>query len=116
MILHEADDEVLILGQATPRAKLEDGKRIRVARPPTHFGEVNLILRSRVADGVIEAGVEANFRRRPSFLIVRFRHPKKAVIREVSVNRRPWMAFEPDREWVRLPHPEAVRYFIEARY
>ena len=38
--------EGLIIGQAVPRAWLEEGKRIVVTKAPTHFGSVNLQIAS----------------------------------------------------------------------
>ena len=40
MLIRELDDETLVLGQATPRRWLEDGKRIEVKRAPTWFGNI----------------------------------------------------------------------------
>ena len=39
MLIHERDDGALVLGQATPRAWLADGKKIVVERAPTYYGD-----------------------------------------------------------------------------
>lgn len=116
LIVREREDDSLIIGQATPRAWLADGRRIRVERAPTYFGEVNLLLESRASAGAIAATVEWTPRRRPTALLVRLRHPDRAPLRRVAVNGQPWNDFARDLEWVRIPDPRENRYRIEARY
>lgn len=43
--------DVLRLAYATPRAWLEDGKKIRVDRAPTSFGDISFEIRPKLADG-----------------------------------------------------------------
>ena len=116
LIVREREDDSLILGQATPRAWLADGRRIRVERAPTYFGQVNLLLESRAAAGSITATLDWTPRRRPTTLLVRLRHPDRAPLRSVAVNGQPWNDFARDLEWVRIPDPRENRYRIEARY
>ena len=44
MLIHEADDELHLLA-AVPDGWLAQGREIRVERAPTHFGEMNLLVR-----------------------------------------------------------------------
>ncbi len=71
--------DALQVGQATPRAWLEDGKRILIERAPTSFGPVNVRISSSAATGTIHAEVEFLSNRRPHTLQVRLRHPAKRL-------------------------------------
>ena len=54
MLIHETEDELHLLA-AVPDGWLAPGKEIRVERAPTHFGEVNLLVRGTTK------GVEIRF-------------------------------------------------------
>ncbi|KKK68853.1 hypothetical protein LCGC14_2939890, partial [marine sediment metagenome] len=54
MIVHEMGDELHLLS-AVPDWWLGEGKEIRIQRAPTHFGEVNLVIRGK------KNGVEVKF-------------------------------------------------------
>src|SRR6516164_4789867 len=58
MLLREVDDRTLLVGQAPPRAWLEDGKQIEVERAPTYFGPVSCRIESQAAGGRISATVD----------------------------------------------------------
>jgi hypothetical protein len=116
MLIHEQDDDTLLLLQATPRKWLEDGKEIRVERAPTYFGPLNLSATTLAAAGELHATVELASRKRPQALLVRLRHPDAKRMREVTVNGRIWMDFDPRQEWVRIAAPNEDRYEIVARY
>ena len=47
MLVHERDDDVLVLAQATPRAWLRDGQKIELERVPTYYGEISATFESR---------------------------------------------------------------------
>ncbi|MGH7447419.1 MAG: hypothetical protein ACRELT_07650, partial [Longimicrobiales bacterium] len=110
MLVHERDDDALLLAQATPRAWLEDGKRIELQRVPTYYGQVSMTIESRAQSGEITAVVRMPDPGRPRTLLVRFRHPDGKRIRSVSVNGRPWQDFDTSSDWVRLPNPGEARY------
>ena len=38
MLIHERDDDTLVIAQATPRAWMQDGQKIELERVPTYFG------------------------------------------------------------------------------
>jgi hypothetical protein len=116
MLIHERDDGSLVLGLATPRAWLGDGKKIEVERAPTHFGLVSMRIESKSATGRISAEVDTPERTRPKALLVRLRHPDGKVMRSVTVNGKAWTDFSPQSEWVTIPNPEPGRYLVDARY
>ncbi len=92
----------LWLARATPRAWLEQGKKITVKNAPTHFGTVGYEIVSDADQGTISATVQLPTRTAPPAVILRLRHPKAAPIRSVSVNGRPWNGFDPDKETITL--------------
>ncbi len=116
MLIHERSDGDLVLGLATPRAWLARGKRIEVERAPTYFGDLSMTIDSSAAPERITAVVEMPARREPRELLVRLRHPDAKRMRSVTVNGRNWADFNTEKEWVRIPHPAAGRYTIEADY
>ncbi len=116
MLIHERDDDTLLLFQATPRKWLKEGNRISVQRAPTYYGPLSLTLESRAATGEISATIEMPSRRRPASLLVRLRHPTGRPLRSVSVNRKTWTDFDAAKEWVRIPNPAETSYTILGRY
>jgi hypothetical protein len=96
------DGEVLWVVRATPRAWLEQGKRISVKHAPTHFGTVGYEIRSDVDHGKITAKIDLPARETPKAVLLRLRHPKAAQIKRVAVNGLPWEKFDRNREVVRL--------------
>jgi len=117
MLVNElSSDGSLFIGQATPRAWLADGKRISVTGAPTYFGPVNLQITSAAATGRITAKVEFTSARRPSSVLVRFRHPQRQPMRSVSVNGKDWTEFDAAKEWVRISSPRENQYTVVARY
>jgi len=101
MLVMEEGDR-LWLGRATPRAWLEQGKKITVERAPTHFGTVAYQIVSSVDDGTIKATVSMPSRGGQEAVLLRFRHPRAAPIKRVTVNGRAWEQFDKDKEVIRL--------------
>jgi hypothetical protein len=116
MLVHERDDNSLLLLQAAPRKWFEHGKQIRLERVPTYYGKLNLTLESEAGTGQMTATLDLPGRQRPSSLLLRLRHPQAKPIRSVRVNDQIWTDFDPEKEWIRLANPEANRYRIIARY
>jgi hypothetical protein len=116
MLVREADDDTLLLGQAAPRRWLEDGKRIQVQKAPTWFGDASYEIDSHTNSGTISATVHLEARRTPANLIIRLRHPEEKKIHSVKINGNAWKDFDSTQEWVRIPHPENKTYSIEATY
>lgn len=101
--------------RATPRAWLEQGKKISVKDAPTCFGPFAYTIVSDVEHGKINAEIEMPSRRPPHSVILRLRHPASAPIKGVTVNGRVWRDFDPAKEVVRLHGVHgAVR--VEAAY
>ena len=105
----------LWLARATPRAWLEQGKKIRVAGAPTYFGPVSYEIVSDVDHGKLRATIEVPSRRAPGAVLLRLRHPQSAPMKAVTVNGKPWRQFEPDKELVRLEGLKAT-VLVEALY
>jgi hypothetical protein len=116
LLIRERDDDTLLLGQATPRAWLENGKRIEVKRAPTHYGPISFAIESRADSGEITATIELSERKPPAALLVRFRHPQAKPIRSVSVDGQDWTDFDVGKEWVRIARPTQSRYIIHTRH
>ena len=100
LVMEEGD--WLWLGRATPRAWLEQGKKITVESAPTHFGTVAYQIVSSVDDGKIKATVAMPSRGGQKAVLLRFRHPRAAPIQRVTVNGQAWEQFDKDKEIIRL--------------
>jgi hypothetical protein len=116
MLVHEWDNNTLLLGQATPRKWLEDGKRIEIERAPTYFGNVSVVIESQAGSGRITASVQAPERNRPAAILVRLRHPQATQLKSVTVNGQNWTDFDKQKEWVRIEKPTQSTYKIVAQY
>jgi hypothetical protein len=113
LVMEEGD--TLWLARATPRAWLEQGKRIAVSSAPTNFGTTAYEIVSNVDSGKITATVELPSRNPPKTVLLRLRHPQAAAIRGVTVNGQPWTDFDPAKELIRLRGLQG-RVQVEARY
>ena len=102
MMLVMEEGDVLWLARATPRAWLEQGKRIAVRNAPTHFGPVGYEVVSDVEHGRLEATVTLPSRNPPREVVLVLRHPASAAIAAVKVNGKDWTDFDAARGWVRL--------------
>jgi hypothetical protein len=116
MLIHELDDDSLLLAQATPRKWLQDGQTIEVERAPTYYGQLSATIESQVRSGRILARIQMPERGRPKALLVRFRHPEAKSMRSVTVNGSDSKAFDVQKEWVRIENPDTARYEIIANY
>jgi hypothetical protein len=116
MLIHELDNDTLLLAQATPRAWLADGKKIEIERAPTYYGKMSMTIESHADSGRIVAEIEMPDRKPPTVLLVRFRHPQRKAVRSVTVNGRTWSDFDIQKEWVRIENPNQRHYSISARY
>ena len=116
MLIHELDDDTLLLLQATPRKWLEDGKTIEVERAPTHYGILSMKINSQAASDKLLAQIDMPDRRHPHILLVRLRHPTGKPIKSITVNGRDWADFDVKKEWLRIKNPDRPRYSIVAGY
>ena len=105
MLIHETDEDTLLLLQAVPRAWLKPNNQIVVERAPTYYGPVTLRVQSLAATGEIKATVDLSEQKRPAQLLVRFRHPDQKPLRAVRVNGKTWLDFDREKEWVRIQRP-----------
>jgi hypothetical protein len=115
MLIRETDEDILFLGQATPRRWLERGKQIVVERAPTRYGDLHLRI-AHESGGVIAAEIDTPARGRPAAILLRLRHPEEKPMRAVTVNGQPWRDFDAGKEWVRIPSPGERRYTVRASY
>lgn len=116
MLLNEFGDDNLIIGQAIPRAWLENGKQINVKNAPSYFGDVSFTIDGESSKNEIVATVELSDRNPPKELVVRFRHPDEKPIRSVIVNGEIWKNFDVEKEYIRIPKPVENKYVISASY
>lgn len=116
MLIHELDNDTLLLLQATPRKWLEDGKAIEVRRAPTYYGRLTMSVASQAASNRLLAEIEMPDRSRPELLLVRLRHPIGKPIKSVTINGRNWTDFDVQKEWVRIERPEKDSYSIVVHY
>lgn len=116
MLIHELDDDRLLLAQAVPRSWLAHGERIEIERAPTWYGPLSFRVESRIAAGQIIAEVDMAAAPRPKTLLVRLRHPDGKPIRYATVNGVPWPHFDPARQWIEIPEPSAGHYALVAYY
>lgn len=93
--LEEAD--TLRLLSAVPRRWLENGKQIKLDRVATHFGSLDLDVRSTADDGCIEADIRCAGKRRPRAVLLRLPHPTGRKPRAVEGGQ-----YDPETETVRL--------------
>jgi len=96
------DGNSLWLARATPRAWLEQGKKVSVKNSPTHFGTLSYEIVSDLANGKVTATIEMPSRKPPNIVLLRFRHPHGAPIKSVTVNGRPWSDFDRNEEVIRI--------------
>jgi hypothetical protein len=101
LLMMEIGDS-LWLARATPRVWLEQGKKISVKNAPTYFGTVAYEIVSDVDNGKISATVELPVRKAPKEVVLRFRHPKSAPMKGVTVNGKPWTSYDKDKEIIIL--------------
>jgi hypothetical protein len=106
------DDGRLWLARATPRAWLEQGKRISVKNAPTRFGIVGYEILSDVQNHSITATIELPARSAPQSLLLRLRHPQAAPLRSVEVHGESWNNFEQDKEAI---HLEGLKGLVRLR-
>jgi hypothetical protein len=116
MLIHERDDDSLLLLQATPRKWLEHGKQIRVERAPTYYGPLAMTVTSRAEDGEIVASLDLASPKVPAEIFLRLRHPQGKKIQSVLLNGTNWTDFDASREWIRVPKPNGKHFEIVARF
>jgi hypothetical protein len=102
MMLVMEQGETLWLARATPRAWLEQGKRIAVKNAPTHFGALTYEILSDVDNGRITVLLQIPTRTPPARVLVQLRHPTAAPIAKVRLNGAEWTEFDASDGLVKL--------------
>ncbi len=115
MMLVEEDGDTLWLARATPRAWLENGKRISVQNAPTHFGDVSYEIVSALTEGRITATVNLPSRHPPREVRLQLRHPDSSPILGVTVNGKKWANYDAMAGVVNLRGLRGVAR-VEARF
>ena len=96
------DNQNLWLARGTPRAWLEQGKKIIVKHAPTRFGDVDYEIESDVDHGRILTTVSLPIRNPATQVWLRLRHPHSSLVASVLVNGKVWKDFDAKREVVKL--------------
>jgi hypothetical protein len=109
------DGSNLWLARATPRAWLEQGRKISVKNAPTCFGTVDYEITSDVDHGRITATVSMPARHSAGQVWLRLRHPNASPITGVTVNGQHYLDFDPAREVMKL-HDLTGNVSVEVRY
>ena len=71
---------------------------------------------SHAAAGNIQASFQLNAREQGKTILFRLRHPEGKTLRAVKLNGKPWMDFDPLKEWIRIPNVGPQPYTIYAEY
>ena len=116
MLVREVDDHTLLLAQATPRAWLKDGQEISVKDAPSWLGKISFEVTSHADEGKIDASFQLDSSRAETTVLLRLRHPQGKVLRQVTVNGKPWKDFDAQKEWVKIPAAGREVYSIVATY
>jgi len=112
MLVRE-DGTTLRIGDAIPRAWLEDGKKIEIRSAPTEFGDVSVSILSDVKAGRIKVQLSPPTRWTPKLVRITLRHPASIPIRAVLVDGKAYKRFTTDSielAGVRKPVTVDVRY------
>jgi len=107
--------EELRLLAGAPRAWFADGRKIRLERLPTEFGEVSLEVVSHAAQGRIEARVVPPSRSPWTAIQLRLRDPQGRRLVRVRLNGQPHPELDAGRELILL-RPGASQYRVVAEF
>lgn len=102
LVFEDPVSPTLWLAKATPRAWLDDGKRLAVKHAPTRWGMVSYEVASRLKEGRVDAQLRLP-RQMAAETRLRLRLPRPYGIRSVEVNGEPWYAFDSGEETVTVP-------------
>jgi len=102
LLVWESGD-TLWFGRAMPSEWLSNGKTVHIRNAATFFGKAELIIRSQVDNGRIEATVTIPDRNAPAEAWLRLRHPYGYVPARVWINHQPLGADHIVGQDIRLP-------------
>ena len=96
------DGQRLWLAKGTPRAWLEQGKKICVKNAPSALGDVAFEIISDVDHGKVNVKVEMPSRNSGKQVVLRLRHPKASPMKSVTVNGAVWEKVDAMKETIDL--------------
>ncbi len=99
---HKGEPQILQLGFATPRAWLEQGKRIQVYDAPTLFGPVTYTMISNIEQDEVLVDLEVPSRTKIGSIQLRLRVPAGKQLTNVIVNGHPHAKLDLDTETIDL--------------
>jgi hypothetical protein len=106
----------LWLAKGTPRAWLEDGKRIVVANAPTRWGRLSYTIESRLATHAIDAHMDLPVTASGARIKLRLRVPEGNRIRSVTLQGKPWTQFDAETETITLPAGTTGKLELKVSY
>jgi hypothetical protein len=109
------DTGVIDLARGTPRAWLDDGKKIVVERAPTDFGSLSFRLESSVRNGFVSADIHAPDQQRFRAIRLYIRAPKSPALKRVRVNGNDYRDFNAKDGYITLPAGPA-EFRVRAEY
>jgi hypothetical protein len=114
MLLTERGDELWLAPFVTGNW-FKNGMVISVHNAPTFFGPAGYRIVSSVADGHIDATIEAFTWLAPKAVVLRLRHPEGKRIKSVKVDGRAHADFDAGREIIRVV-PTGGAISVQANY
>jgi hypothetical protein len=103
LFLLREDGDVLKIAFGAPRRWFRTGERIVLHQAAAFFGPVSYEIRSRLADGYIDADLKLPQNFRAKRILLRLRHPENKKLIRVEVNKTEWPQFHPTGETIELP-------------
>jgi hypothetical protein len=116
LVFEDPQSESLWLGRGVPRAWLADGKRTRVAQAPTRWGKVGFAIDSHLGRGLIDAELQLPAAGLAAVTRLRLRTPGQRPMQSVTLNGKPWTAFDRASEVVEIPAGTGGGVRIQVRY
>jgi hypothetical protein len=116
LVFEDPNEPVLWLAKGTPRAWLEDGRKIAVKGAPTKYGKIDYELRSEIRKGRVRGTLDLPPEGLGAALKIRLRVPDAKRMRKVLVNGKAWKAYDREQETVTLPPAFKGPVSIEVAY
>jgi hypothetical protein len=101
MLLRE-EGETLWIASGAPKRWFRHGQRIELGGGATYFGKVSFAIRSRVAEGFIEAVIDLPQSFRGKEVLLRLRHPEGKKITRAAIDGAA-CTVDPARDLIRVP-------------
>jgi hypothetical protein len=101
MLLRE-EGETLWIASGAPKRWFRHGQRIALGGGATYFGKVSFTIRSRVAEGFIEAVIDLPQSFRGKEVLLRLRHPEGKKITRAAIDGAA-CTVDPSRDLIHVP-------------